>query len=74
MIRLKPIGRKGNITYRVVVSEKRSKLVGKMVDDLGHYNKLTNPPQVEIDRNRVMYWQEKGAQVYPTVKKLLELK
>lgn len=71
MIRLSPTGRRGRISYRVVVSERRSKLVGKMIDDLGYYNTQTTPPTVEIDRKKVVAWQEKGAQISPTVKKLL---
>jgi len=71
MIRLSPVGRKGSISYRVVVSEKRSKLVGRMIDDLGYYNKIANPPTAVIDRTKVAFWVEKGAQISPTVKKLL---
>lgn len=71
-IRLSPTGRKGRISYRVVVSEKRSKLVGKMIDDLGFYNPLSKPEIFEIDTKRVAYWQEKGASVSDSVKKLIE--
>ena len=71
MIRLSPTGRRGRISYRVVVSERRSKLVGRMTDDLGFYNTQTTPPTIEIDREKVAFWVAKGAQISQTVKKLL---
>jgi small subunit ribosomal protein S16 len=67
-----PRGRKGDITYRIVVSEKRSKLVGKMVDDLGYYNDLSKKKLVSIDKKKVEYWQSKGAQISPAVKAIIE--
>jgi small subunit ribosomal protein S16 len=54
------------------VSEKRSKLVGKMIDDLGFYNPLSKPEEFEIDTKKVAYWQEKGASISDSVKNLLE--
>lgn len=74
MIRLQPTGRTGSITYRVVVSERRSKLIGHMIDDLGYYNAVAKPAVVSIDSEKLKYWESKGAQVSSAVKKLLASK
>ena len=71
IIRLKPTGRTNRVSYRVVADEKRSKLNGKSVDDLGYWNPSENPPKLEIDRNRLAEWVKKGAQVSSAVTKLL---
>ena len=72
VIRLQPNGRTGRISYRIVVSEKRSKLVGKAIDDLGFYNTTVKPEVISIDTKKVAYWQGKGVLISPAVKKLLE--
>lgn len=69
-IRLMPIGRRGRISYRIVVSEKRSKLVGRMIDDLGFYNTTVKPALLDIDKKKMAYWQGQGAEVSAAVKKI----
>lgn len=73
MIRLSPTGRKKRITYRVVVSEKRSKLNGKVIDDLGFYDGLSKPPKFVIDQEKLNHWQKQGAHLSETVRALLPL-
>jgi small subunit ribosomal protein S16 len=57
-IRLKPTGRKRQITYKIVVDEKRSKLGGQSIDELGWVNPITH--QCEIDAEKAKYWIETG--------------
>jgi small subunit ribosomal protein S16 len=38
---------------------------------IGHYNPVTNPPVVVIDRARAELWISKGAQPSNTVRKLM---
>jgi small subunit ribosomal protein S16 len=57
-IRLKPTGRKRQITYKIVVDEKRSKLGGQSIDELGWVNPITH--QCEIDTEKAKYWIETG--------------
>ena len=40
---------------------------------IGHYNPVTQPPTVQIDRARAAEWISKGAQPSNTVKKLIAL-
>ena len=72
IIRLKPIGRKKRIAYRVVVMEKRSKLNGRAIDDLGFYDPTVMPALKKIDRDKLKKWQENGAEVSMAVTKLLD--
>ena len=69
-IKLKPVGRKSQITYRVVVAEKRSKLKGKYIEDVGWLNPYRK--EFKINRARVEYWLKTGgAQPTDTVYNLL---
>ncbi|OGM91280.1 30S ribosomal protein S16 [Candidatus Wolfebacteria bacterium RIFCSPHIGHO2_01_FULL_48_22] len=68
-IKLRPIGKKKQISYRVVVMEKKSKLVGKFIEDLGWYNPHTNLSSVNKDR--MEYWIKSGAQPTDSVHNLL---
>jgi small subunit ribosomal protein S16 len=59
-------------TYRVVVADSRSPRDGRFIEIIGHYNPLTNPPTVKIDRAKAAEWIRKGAQPSNTVKRLME--
>lgn len=68
-IKLRPVGKKKQISYRVVVMEKKSKLKGKFIEDLGWYNPHTNKFLVRADR--VEFWIKNGAQPTDTVHNIL---
>jgi small subunit ribosomal protein S16 len=70
-IRLRRTGTNKRPSYRVVVTDSRSPRDGRFIEILGHYNPLTQPPTVKIDRPRVQAWIAKGAQPSNTVKRLL---
>ena len=70
-IRLRRTGTTKRPAYRVVVTDSRSPRDGRFIEVLGHYNPLTQPPTVKIDRAKVEAWIRKGAQPSNTVKKLL---
>jgi len=55
----------------VVVADSRAPRDGRFIEILGHYNPLTQPPTVMIDRAKVQAWIAKGAQASNTVKKLM---
>jgi small subunit ribosomal protein S16 len=62
VIRLVRVGRRNLAHFRIVVSEKRSKLGGKVVDLLGSYN----PHKKEltgVTKEKVEAWVKQGAQV-----------
>ena len=70
-IRLRRTGTNKRPSYRVVVTDSRSPRDGRFIEILGHYNPLTQPPTVKIDRTRAQAWIAKGAQPSNTVKRLL---
>jgi small subunit ribosomal protein S16 len=70
-IRLRRTGSTRRPSYRVVVADSRSPRDGRFIEILGHYNPLTSPPTVKIDREKAQAWIAKGAQPSNTVKKLI---
>jgi len=57
----------------VVVTDSRSPRDGRFIEVIGHYNPVTQPPTVSIDRAKAATWISKGAQPSNTVKKLIAL-
>ena len=70
-VRLTRVGSKKNPIWRVVVADQRSPRDGRSIENLGYYNPQTQPSTIVIDRERMDYWLERGAQPSGTVKKLL---
>jgi small subunit ribosomal protein S16 len=71
-IRLRRTGAKKQPHYRVVVTDSRSPRDGKFIENIGHYNPRTEPPTVEIDAERALYWLSVGAQPSDAVKRMLD--
>jgi small subunit ribosomal protein S16 len=70
-IRLRRMGTTRRPAYRLVVADSRSPRDGRFIEIIGHYNPLTKPPTVKIDRAKAQAWIAKGAQPSNTVKKLM---
>ena len=70
-IRLRREGSSKRPRYRVVVTDSRAPRDGRFIEVIGHYNPVTQPPTVKIDRDRASAWMSKGAQPSNTVKKLI---
>ena len=70
-IRLRRMGAKHSAFYRVVVSDARKRPTGRFIENLGTYDPGTDPAMVNLDVVRTEDWIAKGAQVSPTVKRLL---
>ncbi|MGN1227018.1 MAG: 30S ribosomal protein S16 [Christensenellales bacterium] len=71
-IRLTRLGAKGNPFYRVVVADSRSPRDGRFVEVLGTFNPMTNPEQINIDKEKALKWIANGAQPTDTARALLE--
>ena len=71
MIRLRRQGARNAPFYRVVVSDSRRTPKASPVEMIGYYNPRRKPAEVVIDRERIDYWVSHGAQLSPTVKRLL---
>lgn len=71
-IRLKRIGAKKNPFYRVVVADSRYPRDGRFIEEIGTYNPLVEPVQINIDGEKAAKWIKNGAQPTDTVKALLK--
>ena len=70
-IRLKRMGAKKAPFYRVVVSDSRSPRDGRFIEEIGTYNPLTDPAQINIKEERALYWLRTGAQPSDSARNLL---
>ena len=71
-IRLKRMGAKARPFYRVIVADQRSPRDGRVIEELGWYNPLTEPFSVSLSSERVDYWLQRGAQPTATVQRMLK--
>jgi small subunit ribosomal protein S16 len=71
-ISLMRMGAKKKPFYRLVVKEKRSKRDGKYLENLGTYNPMMNPAEVDLKHDRIAYWIGVGAQPTETVASLIK--
>ncbi len=71
-IRLRRIGTKKTPFYRVIVADSRSPRDGRLIDDIGFYNPLTNPAEIKIDSEKAKKWISTGAQPTETVRALMK--
>lgn len=71
VIRLRRAGSKKRPFFRVVVTDSRAARDSSFVEILGHYNPRTKPAIVQVDRERVDFWLQKGAQPSDSVRTLI---
>lgn len=69
IIRLQRIGRRNDPSFRVVLVEHTFRPQGKYIEDLGAYNPKSK--QKTFDKERILYWISKGAQLSPTMHNML---
>ena len=70
-IRLTRSGSKKRPFYRIVAADSRSPRDGKFLEILGYYDPRKKPHVLEVDRERVQDWVNKGAQTSERVEKLI---
>lgn len=67
-IKLTRTGKTHEPHYRIVVVEDKSKLSGKYVANIGHYNPISK--ELVLDKAKFEDWKKKGAQPTLTVANL----
>jgi len=72
MIRLARVGARKQPYYRIVAIEKDRARNGRSIEIVGTYNPRTSPASVELKHDRIAYWRGVGAQLSPTVAKIVE--
>ena len=71
-IRLSRTGKKGQVSYRVVITDSRAPRSGRQIEQIGNYNPRANPPAAEIKTDRLHYWLKQGATPTLTVSQILK--
>ena len=71
-IRLRRMGAKRAPFYRVVVADSKYPRDGRFIDEIGTYNPMTEPAEVNIDAEKAAKWLSNGAQPTDTVKDLFK--
>ena len=71
-IRLRRMGATKAPFYRIVVADSRYPRDGRFIEEIGTYNPLTDPAEINIDAEKVQKWIKNGAQPTDIVRKLLK--
>ena len=70
-IRLQREGKKKAPFYHIVVADSRSPRDGKIIEQIGTYDPMTEPSTIVLDNAKVEQWIKNGAKPTETVKKLI---
>ena len=71
-IRLQRHGKKKAPFYHIVVADSKCPRDGKIIEQIGTYNPMTNPATIKLDKEKVATWIKNGAKPTDTVKALIE--
>jgi small subunit ribosomal protein S16 len=71
-IRLRRDGAKKNPFYTLVVADSRYPADGRFIEKVGTYNPMTEPAEINIDKEKVLAWIGKGAKPTDTAKALIK--
>ena len=71
-MRLRRMGAKKAPCYRIVVADSRYPRDGRFIEEIGFYNPMTEPAEINIDAEKAKKWINNGAQPTDTVKDLLK--
>lgn len=71
-IRLQRFGKKKAPFYHIVVADSKSPRDGKIIEQLGTYDPMTNPETIVLNKEKVAEWIKNGAKPTDTVKLLIE--
>ncbi len=71
-IRLQRFGKKKSPFYHIVVADSKSPRDGRIIEQIGTYNPMTEPSTIVLDVEKVNQWIKNGAKPTDTVKALIE--
>lgn len=71
-IRLQRQGKKKAPFYHIVVADSKTSRDGKIIEQIGTYNPMTDPSTIVLDKEKVAQWIKNGAKPTDTVKALIE--
>ena len=70
-IRLTRMGSKKRPSYRIVATDSRSPRDGKIIEQIGTYDPMTEPSTIVLNKEKLEQWMKNGAQPTETVKALI---
>ena len=70
-IRLQRQGKKKAPFYHIVVADSKFPRDGRIIEQIGTYDPMTNPETLVLDKAKAEDWVKKGAQPTDTVKALI---
>lgn len=70
--RLSRFGSKKKPFYRIVVADERSPRDGRFIERVGSYDPLKDPAEIQLDREKIKSWYQKGAKPTKTVENLFK--
>lgn len=71
-IRLRRMGARKRPFYRIVVADSRSPRDGRIIEEIGYYNPISQPVEIKVDEDKAKQWLSTGAQPSDTVKTILK--
>ena len=71
-IRLQREGKKKAPFYHIVVADSRSPRDGKIIEQIGNYDPMTEPSTIVLNKEKLEQWMKNGAQPTETVKALIK--
>lgn len=74
VVRLSRAGAKKRPFYNIVVTDKRNRRDGSFIERVGFYNPVAPASEqqaIRIDVARVDHWRKRGAQISPSVERLI---
>ena len=72
-VRLMRFGKKGHAAYRIVVVDKRKPRNSSYIEAIGTYDThQTKTPALQIKKEKLSYWQGKGAELSDGFARLLK--
>ena len=71
-IRLQREGKKKAPFYHIVVADSRSPRDGKIIEQIGTYDPMSDPSTIKLDKEKFEKWIKNGAKPTDTVKNLVE--
>jgi len=70
-LRLRRMGSKKRPFYRFVAADSRFQRDGRFLEICGYYDPMKTPYELKVDREKILNWLRKGAQMSETVENLL---
>ena len=71
-IRLQRVGKKKAPFYHIVVADSKSPRDGRIIEQIGTYDPMTDPSTIVLDKEKTEQWIKNGAKPTDTVKELIE--